>query len=432
MRVTTVTTRSVEDIGYFENGLLKCTSSGIEAERISLTPADFMLANGIGVSLHMAPHVSDGKTMVGLFYRSHKALIDPVRFADVILDQDIELAVALDDGRVLGTMHDPDPALVKRLLAGGDSPDSLHALRRDAGLSALAIEPRSKIAARLRSEHIMLLPLGALMAAFLVGVVVWLSRRRLSPLAELQIAVEQREFVVHYQPIVALKTGVCIGAEALVRWRRPDGAMVRPDLFIPLAEDSGLILPITDQVVAAVIHELKDMLLADRNVHIAVNLCASDIESGRILPVLQRELAGTGIETQQIWLEATERGFLRADAARATLQRARDLGHAVAIDDFGTGYSSLSNLQSLPLDALKIDKSFVDTVGTDAATSSVTPHIIDIAKTLGLQIVAEGIETQAQADYLLARGVEFGQGWLYAKALPADQFLLFYQNNSQS
>nr|WP_277914419.1 EAL domain-containing protein [Janthinobacterium agaricidamnosum] len=270
------------------------------------------------------------------------------------------------------------------------------------------------------------------MAAFLVGVVVWLSRRRLSPLAELQIAVEQREFVVHYQPIVALKTGVCIGAEALVRWRRPDGAMVRPDLFIPLAEDSGLILPITDQVVAAVIHELKDMLLADRNVHIAVNLCASDIESGRILPVLQRELAGTGIETQQIWLEATERGFLRADAARATLQRARDLGHAVAIDDFGTGYSSLSNLQSLPLDALKIDKSFVDTVGTDAATSSVTPHIIDIAKTLGLQIVAEGIETQAQADYLLARGVEFGQGWLYAKALPADQFLLFYQNNSQS
>ncbi|WP_422567934.1 EAL domain-containing protein [Janthinobacterium agaricidamnosum] len=329
-------------------------------------------------------------------------------------------------------MHDPDPALVKRLLAGGDSPDSLHALRRDAGLSALAIEPRSKIAARLRSEHIMLLPLGALMAAFLVGVVVWLSRRRLSPLAELQIAVEQREFVVHYQPIVALKTGVCIGAEALVRWRRPDGAMVRPDLFIPLAEDSGLILPITDQVVAAVIHELKDMLLADRNVHIAVNLCASDIESGRILPVLQRELAGTGIETQQIWLEATERGFLRADAARATLQRARDLGHAVAIDDFGTGYSSLSNLQSLPLDALKIDKSFVDTVGTDAATSSVTPHIIDIAKTLGLQIVAEGIETQAQADYLLARGVEFGQGWLYAKALPADQFLLFYQNNSQS
>ena len=289
------------------------------------------------------------------------------------------------------------------------------------------IEPRSKLNDRLRREQLLLLPLGLLMAAFIVGIVVWLSRRRLSLMGELKIAIERREFFVHYQPIIALDTGVCVGAEALIRWRRPDGSMIRPDLFIPVAEDSELILPITDQVIDCVIADMRAALLADRALHIAINLCASDIETGRVLDVLERALDGTGIEAQQIWLEATERGFINVEAARATIDKARARGHAVAIDDFGTGYSSLSSLQNLPLDALKIDKSFVDTIGTDAATSSVTPHIIDMARTLNMLIVAEGIETQQQADYLRERKVEFGQGWLFAKALPAAEFLTFYR-----
>lgn len=133
----------------------------------------------------------------------------------------------------------------------------------------------------------------------------------------------------------------------------------------------------------------------------------------------------TGIRPQQIWLEATERGFVDINSARSTLIRARELGHAVAIDDFGTGYSSLSYLEGLPLDALKIDKSFIDTISTNSATSSVTPHIIDMAKTLKLKIVAEGVETQAQADYLAARDVDYGQGWLFAKPMPASEFIAY-------
>ncbi len=118
-------------------------------------------------------------------------------------------------------------------------------------------------------------------------------------------------------------------------------------------------------------------------------------------------------------------------SARATIEEARRLGHSVAIDDFGTGYSSLQYLQDLPLDALKIDKSFIDTVGLVSATSAVTPHIIDIAKSLNLYIVAEGIERQEQADYLLARGVQYGQGWLYSKALPAPEFIAFYNDSKR-
>ena len=431
LRRIAITTRSIDDIGYVENGLLKCTSTGMEETRIAITPADVTLANGMGLDFNLRPVVSGGKRMVGLTYRAYKVLIDPVRFSDVIVDSDIQMAVAIGKGAVLDTLHHPDAAQVEALLAGTGAKlaheDSIHALLYRDGLTAVMIEPRSKLNDRLRREQLLLLPMGLLMAAFIVGIVIWLSRRRLSLRGELETAVERREFFVHYQPIIALDTGVCVGAEALIRWRRPDGSMIRPDLFIPVAEDSDLILPITDQVIACVIADMRAALLADRELHIAINLCASDIETGRVLDVLERALAGTGIEAQQIWLEATERGFINVEAARATIDKARARGHAVAIDDFGTGYSSLSSLQNLPLDALKIDKSFVDTIGTDAATSSVTPHIIDMARTLNMLIVAEGIETQQQADYLRERKVEFGQGWLFAKALPATEFLTFYR-----
>lgn len=427
LRRTTITTRSVDDIGYVENGMLKCSASGMQAVPVSVTPPAFTLMNGMGVDFDLRPVISGGRRMVGLVHGAHKALIEPVRFADVIVDHDIQMAVALAHGGVLGTLHQPDPALVRALLSGSALRNGdLHTILRRDGLTAVVIAPRSKLDARLARERAVWLPVGLLMAAFMVGLVAWLSRRRLSLLGELKIALERNEFFVHYQPIIALATGECVGAEALIRWQRPDGSMVRPDLFIPVAEESGLILPITDAVIACVIADLRNALVADRALHVAINLCASDIETGRVLQVLDRVLAGTGIEPQQIWLEATERGFINAGAARATLEQARERGYAVAIDDFGTGYSSLASLQSLPLDALKIDKAFVDTIATDAATSSVTPHIIAMARSLKLQIVAEGIETQAQADYLAAQQVEFGQGWLFAKALPAAEFLAFH------
>ncbi|MNJ61539.1 putative membrane protein YjcC [compost metagenome] len=118
---------------------------------------------------------------------------------------------------------------------------------------------------------------------------------------------------------------------------------------------------------------------------------------------------------------------MQIDAACATVNRARALGHLAAIDDFGTGFSSLQHLQQLPLDILKIDKSFVDSISADATAGSVTSHIIEMAKSLQLKMVAEGIETQAQLDYLRGQGVHFGQGWLFAKALPAEAFEAFYQ-----
>lgn len=432
MRLNTINTRSVDEMGYLENGLLKCTSWGPTTTQIHRAPAQFITPDGLEVILRVDPVVSMGHQMMELRYKNHNILTDPVRFADLIVADDIALAVATANGHVLGTLHDPDPLLVEQLLAGPSNDafaddNKLGAVREHDGIKAVVLQDRARVASQLRQQLILLLPLGLLMAAFIVGLVIWLSRRRLSPRGELAIAVQRREFVVHYQPLIELATGHCTGAEALVRWQRPDGSMVRPDLFIPLAEESGLILPITDQVLQAVLAELGPALEKDHGLHIAVNLSPQDIRSGRFLAVIAAALAGTDVQPQQIWLEATERGFVDIASAQATLAAARAQGHKVAIDDFGTGYSSLSYLQELPLDALKIDKSFIDTIGAEAATSSVTPHIIDMAKTLQLAIVAEGIETRAQADYLLEKGVEFGQGWLYAKAMPAKQFLAFYR-----
>ncbi|TPN50985.1 MULTISPECIES: EAL domain-containing protein [unclassified Mesorhizobium] len=428
MRQLTINTRTIEEMGYFENGLLKCSSWGPTEGRVARSRPDFITSDGIAVTARMQPVMSVGHTLMALQFKHHNALVDPVRFADVVVDPGVQLALTTKTGIVLGTLNGPDPARVEKIVAGpeeGIDDGLLFATARGTGWIALATEPESQILDSVRRQQLLLLPLGAFIAAFIIGMVVWFSRRRLSPLGELQIAVRKREFIVHYQPIVDLKTGRCVGAEALVRWKRPDGSLARPDLFIPLAEESGLITAIADQVIALVVFDLNSLLVADRSIHIAINLSAADVGTERVLPIIAKALQHTGIQPQQIWLEATERGFVDIEAARSALARARELGHAVAIDDFGTGYSSLSHLEGLPLDALKIDKAFIDTISTNSATSSVTPHIIDMAKTLKLTIVAEGVETQAQADYLVERGVEYGQGWLFAKPMPAAEFIAY-------
>lgn len=431
MRVIAFNTPSISEVGYFEDGRLKCTSWGVEEGRVKKAPIDYVTPDGLGVAIRVQPAVSMGNPVMALHYGSYSVLIDPARFVDILVEDNISLALANDQGLPISALNSPDPKLVDALMGEpqkGMTSSSVYAVANDNGLIATAIAPRSDLTGKLKEEQFLLLPVGAFMAIFIVGIIAWLSRKRLSPLGELSIAVRKREFVVHYQPIIELKTGVCIGAEALVRWKRPDGSLVRPDLFIPLAEESGLILPITDQVIEAVIAELGPQLRMERSLHVAVNLAAADVISGRILDVLEDKLAGSEIEPGQFWLEATERGFIDIDAARTTLARARERGHMVAIDDFGTGYSSLQYLQGLPMDALKIDKSFIDTIGRDSATSSVTSHIIEMAKTLDLQIVAEGVETEEQADYLRTHDVSFGQGWLFSKPLPASDFIAYYRN----
>ena len=287
--------------------------------------------------------------------------------------------------------------------------------------------PRIGFGAFLRSEVEILLPLAVVLAILSGGVSLLLSRRRLSPRAEFAAALRNREFTVHYQPIIELATRRCLGAEALTRWRRPDGTFMRPDLFIPFAEDTGLIQHITDLAIEAVVRDLGDLLRSDRSLHISINIAAADVTTGRIHQVLEDALRDAQIEAKQIWIELTERSFVNVESACASLAELQRRGHLIAIDDFGTGYSSLQYLERLPVDVLKIDKSFIDTVGKEAATSRVTGHIIAMARELNLSIVAEGVEAEAQAAFLCDLEVQYAQGWLFARALPPDQFAEYYR-----
>ncbi|WP_254073734.1 EAL domain-containing protein [Burkholderia sp. S171] len=279
------------------------------------------------------------------------------------------------------------------------------------------------------AERLRALPWTWLLAGVAGGLTLsaWLGLlmvRRLSPVGQLSDAVRRHQFIVAYQPIVDLTTRRCIGAEALVRWKHQD-RIVRPDHFIPLAEHRGLIQAITDQVFDTVLLELGEFLQRYSELYVSINLSAPDLTSRRFLERLTPALAAANISPRQIRIEATERCFLDADAAKEVIQAFRDAGHPVYIDDFGTGYSSLSHLQNFQVDALKIDKSFVDTVDQDSASSSVASHIIDMALTLHVQVVAEGIEREEQACYLRTRGAQFGQGWLFSAPLTAPDFIRY-------
>jgi sensor c-di-GMP phosphodiesterase-like protein len=284
------------------------------------------------------------------------------------------------------------------------------------------IAPRSGLQQKVTGAWWFLVPASLLVSLCIGVLVLQLVRQRRSLGGELQGALRRSELKVLYQPIFDLNTRLCVGAEALVRWRRPDGTLTSPDLFIPLAENTGQIRQITDFVLQQLLEQLGPMLRANPHLYISVNLAACDVMAPRIGRVTARLLAQHRVAARQIAFEVTERGLIDVVVARNHLQALRDRGHQVLIDDFGTGYCSLAYLQTLPVDCLKIDKAFIDALGHDAASSGVAPHIIRMAHALNLRVIAEGIEFESQAQLLISEGVIYGQGWLFARPLSAVKF----------
>lgn len=276
-----------------------------------------------------------------------------------------------------------------------------------------------------------LIPLAMVVGLALAGLFVYMQRTRYSTKSAILQALANNEFYLEYQPIMNLHLNTCVGAEALIRWKTPDNTFISPDTFIPAAEASGVICQITRRVFEIVARDMRNAFAMHPDFHVGINISSHDIRSGELLGLIKSLIKSSGAQGKQILIEVTERGFLDDDEALTTIKNIRDCGVRVAIDDFGTGYSSLSYLTKFQLDYLKIDKTFVDSVGTDAVTSHVAFHIIEMAKTLKLDMVAEGVETATQADILQSRGVHHVQGWLYSKSLKRKEFYAYLEKHSQ-
>ncbi|HQZ03778.1 MAG TPA: EAL domain-containing protein [Thauera sp.] len=242
---------------------------------------------------------------------------------------------------------------------------------------------------------------------------------------ELRQAVGRGEdFLVYYQPVVALETGLLAGFEALVRMRRPDGSLVPPIEFIPLAEETGLIVEIGNWVLAEAcrqMHEWQQRYPDHPPMQISVNLAGRQFTEPDLIQQIETVLAKTGLDTANFKLEVTETVLMEhADAAMVVLEKLRAMGIKLLMDDFGTGYSSLSYLHRFPIDTLKIDASFVGRMDVDRKNAEIIETIVALARTLNMDLIAEGVENARQLELLRALKVEYGQGYHFAKPLDAE------------
>jgi diguanylate cyclase (GGDEF)-like protein/PAS domain S-box-containing protein len=249
------------------------------------------------------------------------------------------------------------------------------------------------------------------------------TREMLNMEGELRRALERGELVAHYQPKVSLATGRITGVEALMRWRHPERGLISPADFMPLLEETGLIVQAGERIMRAVCRQLRDWIAAGvRPVPVAINLSARQFVAPDLAASIGRILEEHGVPAELVELEITESSIMsNTEEAIRTLERLQTMGLAIAVDDFGTGYSSLSYLKRFPLRALKIDRSFVRDMTSDPDDATITQAVISMAHSLALKVVAEGVETEAQLALLARYGCDEVQGYLFSRPVPGSE-----------
>ena len=249
------------------------------------------------------------------------------------------------------------------------------------------------------------------------------NRVRLETIQDLDSALVHREFVLHYQPKIDLRSGTTLAAEALVRWQHPTRGLLFPDAFLPIVEQSGLMGALTRLVLDTAVGQLAQWHRAGVPISVAVNLSASDLLDAALAEKIAALLAEHDLPAFALELEITESVLMTdPERARKVLEELRQLGLQLAVDDYGTGYAALAYLRDLPIDELKIDRSFVAHVTTDPRSAAIVRSTIELAHALGLTVVAEGVEDQEVLNAVKGFGCDFAQGYHFSRALPADAF----------
>lgn len=434
MKDASVSRPYIRGIGYWRADERICDVGFLPQEGFKPSRADRIYDNGLIAWWPSRQTEVGGVQLFLMRYGNYDAAIDPRMLLDLAPKHDHLAVLWVENMRMSATPWDADLPKPDSLPVG-ITIDRTHerilsrfSRNRILPIDVVAEEPLENFWERHAQAILTSAGLGLLLVVAWIHLVLRLSRHGLSLASELREALGAGRIKVHYQPVMDLASGRCVGAEALARWKRDDGKNLGPNIFIPAAEEAGLIQEITVAVLKTAVRDMKAIVSEFPAITVNLNLAPDDLKNDRIGRELTLALATHGIETHTIKLEITERALVNSNVSRSLIREFRNRGHKVAVDDFGTGYSSLSYLQSFELDVLKIDRSFVEAIGTEAATSQVIVHIIEMAKSLGLDIVAEGVETTAQAAWLIAHGVAYAQGFLFSKPLSVGDFLEFLRS----
>ncbi|WP_165390919.1 EAL domain-containing protein [Pseudoduganella lutea] len=429
MRRIDLSSTYLQAIGQVRDGVIVCSSIG--STRMPLGDRTFETAAGVRVYLHVPVDGMGPDSLLGLERDGYAVLIH----SDLPVDTS-----GARSGISIAIFHMDQPANSPPAVARGAVSPHWRAHLRDqravtfvddthlvaivrstkSATVALAALPASQLHEREKANAWRLVPAGLAAGLAFAAAILLLARRQMSIAAALRYALRHDEFFVVYQPLVNLQTGRLVGAEALLRMRRGTGELIGPDLFIPIAEENGLVGKLTERLLSLIARDIGMFLSEHPDFHIAVNIAAADLHSENLPSMLDDFLARSHAGPRNLVIEITERAFVDPDLARRTIARLRERGIEVAIDDFGTGYSSLSQLESLDLDLLKIDRAFIQSIGTGAPTSQVVGYIIAMAQRIGLRMVAEGIETEEQASFMREHGVDVAQGWLFGRPMAFD------------
>ncbi len=261
-----------------------------------------------------------------------------------------------------------------------------------------------------------------------------LSVRRVSLESKLRRALENKEFVLHYQPKIDIESGTLHSVEALIRWLDPEtNSLISPAEFIPMLEETGLVIPVGEWIFEQVCHDMLRWKMNRHSINVAINISPVQFKGDGLAEMINKVLNNNGIDPARIECELTESALLdNNDRNIEKLYKMKAIGVDIAIDDFGTGYSSLSYLSTLPLDALKIDRTFVSKTTTDPSSAAIVKTVIHLAHNLGLKVVAEGAEELAQVGFLQKHHCDLIQGFYFSKPLPADQLIDFCENKMKA
>ncbi|MGE8656925.1 MAG: EAL domain-containing protein [Achromobacter sp.] len=419
-------------IAYTEDSRVICSSLGRSLDGTDLGTPDFVTAQGIRVWPEVVLPAAPSLRYIALARNGYTIFLNR---GDLVSS-----AMLLEPAATLGLFY---PGATNRFFGVGYvQPEWLLGA---AGRRAMVTEVSGTVVALAPSstfQHVALVAIprdaylhnlaatrwavgvaGAMTGLMLCGLIVWRQRRVQDLAHHLRRAIKHREFYLAYQPIVDIPTGKWIGAEALLRWARPFGAEpIGPDVFIPAAERLGLSEEIAAQVFDLAARDIPQITSRVHGFYVSLNISANEARSGSGRDLVERLLQVTGIPPEALLIELTERGLLEANA-RETIRAIREMGVKVAIDDFGTGYSSLAYLGSFPVDYLKLDRVFTQGMVEQGPKRTVAIQIIDLARSLHLDVIAEGAENAEQVQAISQHGVTKVQGWYFERALSLDELI---------